>query len=306
MAPPLSAAKFLAALTGEGVSVVEVGSWTSHNRNSRGAWGPVHGVMIHHTVTRGTASSVALCRTGYAGLPGPLCHGVVDKDGRIHLVGYGRANHAGLGDDDVLAAVIAESALPKVNEANTDGNARFYGFECVNMGDNADPWPEAQIEAVARAAAGICREHGWGPESVIGHSEWQPGKVDPRGPIGKKGGPALTMAKIRARVGELLGAKPSKPSTPKPKPKPYTPPKFPAGLAPNRSKPSARSLQRVLKTCGFMPRSVPEDDNYGPQTQAAVNRFHAAHPSYRAAGKSYDPAIGPKGWAHLHRTAHAK
>ena len=59
-------------------------------------------------------------------------------------------------------------------------------------------------------------------------------------------------------------------------------------------------------TVWFMPRSVPEDDNYGPQTQAAVNRFHAAHPSYRAAGKSYDPAIGPKGWAHLHRTAHAK
>ncbi|MFD3558498.1 hypothetical protein ACFWVU_02355 [Streptomyces sp. NPDC058686] len=33
--------------------------------------------------------------------------------------------------------------------------------------------------------------------------------------------------------------------------------------------------------------------------------FHA-HPICRAAGKSYDPAIGPKGWAALHRLAYAQ
>ncbi|MER5357055.1 N-acetylmuramoyl-L-alanine amidase [Streptomyces sp. NPDC002785] len=303
MATPLTASAFLSALRGEGVNVVEVGSWRSHSRAGHGAWGPMHGVMIHHTVTSGTDHSVAICRDGYSSLPGPLCHGVIDKAGTVHLVGYGRANHAGLGDSDVLAAVINERALPADNQANTDGNARFYGFECINLGDNADPWPEAQVEAIARAAAGICRAHGWGAASVIGHSEWQPGKVDPRGPIGKKGGPALTMARIRAHVAELLDEKaPSKPSTPKP----YTPPAFPAGLAPGKAKPSAKPLQRVLKTCGFMPQSVKEADAYGPQTQAAVARFHNAHPSYRAAGKSHDPAIGPKGWAYLYRTAHAK
>ncbi|MGW7431874.1 peptidoglycan recognition protein family protein [Streptomyces sp. NPDC054861] len=303
MATPLTADRFLAAIRGEQVDVVEVGSWRTHNRAGHGAWGPMHGVMIHHTVTSGTDHSVAICRDGYSSLPGPLCHGVIDKAGRVHLVGYGRANHAGLGDDDVLAAVVNERALPADNEANTDGNSRFYGFECINLGDNVDVWPEVQVEAIARAAAGICRAHGWGAESVIGHSEWQPGKIDPRGPIGRKGGPALTMARIRARVAELLDQKaPSKPTTPKP----YAPPAFPAGLAPGKSKPSARALQRVLKTCGFMPRSVTESDNYGPQTQAAVARFHNAHPSYRGAGKSYDPAIGAKGWAYLHRTAHAK
>ncbi|GGW19855.1 hypothetical protein GCM10018980_25340 [Streptomyces capoamus] len=303
MATPLTASAFLSALRGEGVDVVEVGSWRTHNREGHGAWGPMHGVMIHHTVTEGTANSVAICRDGYSSLPGPLCHGVIDKAGTVHLVGYGRANHAGLGDDDVLAAVIAERPVPADNEANTDGNSRFYGFECINLGDNVDPWPEVQVEAIARAAAGICRAHGWGAESVIGHHEWQPGKVDPRGPIGKTGGPALTMAKIRARVAELLDQKtPSTPSTPKP----YTPPAFPAGLAPGKAKPSARALQRVLKATGFMPKSVQEADAYGPQTQAAVARFHNAHPSYRAAGKSYDPAIGPKGWAYLHRLAYAK
>jgi hypothetical protein len=316
MATPLTPSTFLSALRGEGVDVVEVGSWRTHNRAGHGAWGPMNGIMIHHTVTSGVASSVAICRDGYSTLPGPLCHGVIDKAGRVHLVGYGRANHAGLGDDDVLAAVIAERALPADNEANTDGNSHFYGFECINLGDGKDPWPEAQVEAIARAAAGICRAHGWSAESVIGHNEWQPGKVDPRGPIGKVGGPALTMAKIRARVAELLDddhaptapTAPSKPSTPpKPStPKPYTPPKFPAGLAPGRTKPSARSLQRALKTARYLTKSVPEADNYGPQTQAAVARFHNAHPTYRAKGKTHDPAIGPRGWAALHRIAYGK
>jgi hypothetical protein len=219
MADPLSAGDFLARLRAEGVKVVEVGSWRTHNRNSKGKWGPVHGVMIHHTVTSGTAKTVELCRKGYEGLPGPLCHGVIAKDGTVHLVGYGRANHAGAGDDDVLKAVIAEKPLPADNEANTDGNARFYGFECENLGDGRDPWPAAQVEAIVRASAAICRAHGWGKTgntSVIGHAEWQPGKVDPRGP-------GVSMSDIRARVVERLKHAASwSPTSKAPAPKPPT------------------------------------------------------------------------------------
>ncbi|MDX2862211.1 hypothetical protein PV338_39300, partial [Streptomyces scabiei] len=65
----------------EGVTVVGVRGWPTHNRNATGPWGPVHGVMIHHTVT-GSARTVAMCRDGYTSLPGPLCHGVITKDGR--------------------------------------------------------------------------------------------------------------------------------------------------------------------------------------------------------------------------------
>lgn len=201
MANPLTATAFLAALEAEGCRVVEVGSWRTHNRNAKGPWGPVHGVMIHHTVTQGTANTVRICRDGYAGLPGPLCHGVIAKDGTVHLVGYGRANHAGLGDDDVLQAVIDEAPLPADNEANTDGNAHFYGFECENLGDGKDPWPAVQVEAMVRASAAVCRAHGWGQSgdtSVIGHLEWQPGKPDPHGP-------GVSMPDIRRRVAERLG-----------------------------------------------------------------------------------------------------
>ncbi|NED13305.1 N-acetylmuramoyl-L-alanine amidase [Streptomyces sp. SID9124] len=196
MSSPMSASAFLAALKKEGLTVVEVGDWRSHNRNHKGPWGPVNGVMIHHSVTKGTDATVKMCRDGHPDLPGPLCHGVIAKDGRVHLVGYGRTNHAGMGDDDVLRAVVAEKKhLPHDNETNTDGNRHFYGFECENLGDGEDPWPDAQLEAIEKVSAAICRHHGWSARSVIGHREWQPGKVDPKG---------FSMGDMRDRIHDRL------------------------------------------------------------------------------------------------------
>lgn len=92
MTVPLSDHVFLRVLLVEGVHVRAHDGWHTHNRNHKGPWGPVHGVMLHHTA--GTAS-LRICRTGLPGLPGPLCIGLITKDGRVHLVGYGRTNHAG-------------------------------------------------------------------------------------------------------------------------------------------------------------------------------------------------------------------
>ncbi|CAM5654994.1 peptidoglycan-binding protein [Streptomyces fumanus] len=199
MATPLPADALVTALTAEGVTVVEHGDWRTHNRNSVGAWGPVNGVMVHHTVTSGTDASVDLCYDGTSELPGPLCHGVIAKDGTVHLVGNGRANHAGSGDADVLDAVVAETALPAPNSDDVDGNTRFYGFECVNLGDGSDPWPEAQLKAISRVCAALCRAHGWSAASVIGHLEWTIRKIDPKG---------FSMASMRDRVAALLAAAP--------------------------------------------------------------------------------------------------
>ncbi|MFF1410309.1 peptidoglycan-binding protein [Streptomyces sp. NPDC058289] len=199
MATPLTADTLLAALHAEGVTVIQHAGWRTHSRNHKGAWGPVNGVVIHHTVSTGTAASVALCRDGYAELPGPLCHGVIDKDGGVHLIGHGRTNHAGLGDGDVLDAVAAETSLPAPRRNDTDGNAHFYGFECVNLGDGRDPWPAAQLDAIERASAALCRAHGWGAPSVIGHKEWTNTKVDPRG---------FTMQDLRTRIAARLASAP--------------------------------------------------------------------------------------------------
>lgn len=221
MAKPLSYSAFITALRGAGLKVVEVKtdgkSPASHNRNSVGVWGPVHGVMIHHTVSQGTAHTVELCRKGYSGLPGPLCHGVIAKDGTVYVVGYGRTNHAGKGDRDVFNAVVAESYAtnpPADQAAEMDGNPHFYGFECVNLGDGRDPWPPAQLMAIERASAAICKAHGWTQKSVIGHKEWRPGKIDPA---------PFTMAYMRERI-RLRMLPPKPPATsPAPAPAPATP-----------------------------------------------------------------------------------
>ncbi|MFJ8430407.1 peptidoglycan-binding protein [Kitasatospora sp. NPDC094019] len=238
MATPLSADGFLNALRGEGLAVNEVGNWRTHNRNHKGQWGPVHGIVIHHTATSGTDSSVSICRDGYAGLPGPLCHGVIDRDGGVHLVGYGRTNHAGAGDPDVLQAVIAEGPLPADNEATVDGNARFYGFECINSG-TGQSWPDEQVDAMVRAAAAVCRAHGWSERSILGHKEWQPGKIDPNG---------IDMADFRARVGQVLrgGARPQ------PDPQPSAP-AYPGrdAFGPGRVNDSILQLGQQLVRKGF-------------------------------------------------------
>ncbi|MER7106977.1 peptidoglycan-binding protein [Streptomyces sp. NPDC000229] len=266
MATPLSASQLLKALRDEGLQVVEHRNWRTHNRNHKGPWGPVHGVMIHHTVTSGTRNSVDICYDGHSSLPGPLCHGVIAKDGSVHLVGHGRANHAGLGDDEVLRAVIDERAsLPADNEANTDGNRYFYGFECINLGNGTDPWPAAQLEAIEKAAAALCRAHGWSHRSVIGHKEWQPGKIDPRG---------FTMDSMRKRIGQRLGGKPGGPAKP-PAPKPpssYEPFPGSAFFAPGRRSPvvTAMGKRLVAEGCGRY------EVGPGPEWSEADRKSYAA------------------------------
>lgn len=290
MATPLSADRFLDALRAEGLTVVQVGDWRTHNRNQKGPWGPVNGVMIHHTVTKGTGATVRIVRDGYAALPGPLCHGMIAKDGRVHLVGYGRANHAGLGDPDVLAAVIAERSVPTDNEATVDGNRHFYGFECENLGDGEDPWPEAQLLAIERVSAAICRAHGWSAASVIRHLDWQPGKVDPRG---------VDWTAMRTRIDKRLDTKtPTRPPAPAP-----TRPVVDLSqlVAAARSNPRAsgtpvtysgvRTVEAALVNAGLLAKKF-SDGHFGTTTVTAYAAWQrsAAGGNYR--GKAADGIPG--------------
>lgn len=158
--------------------------------------------MIHHTVTKDLADTIALVIRGQsAEVPGPLYSGVISKTGVVHMVGWGRCNHAGLGDPEVLRDVIAERALSAPQHNTEDGNSRFYGFAMLNLGDGKDPYPAVQLAAAARVSAVICRHHGWKAASVIGHKDWQRGKIDPHGPAG------YLMPGIRTAVGSLLRKK---------------------------------------------------------------------------------------------------
>ena len=193
MATPLDADRLVSALKAEGVRVVERAGWRTHNRNSRGPWGPVNGLVIHHTAGR---DSRGLVWSGTPALPGPLCHTYLAKDGAATMVGHGRTNHAGTFAQNAHDAVVNDSAVhPRPGAAEpVDGNRHYYGIEIENLGDGRDPYPDVQYQAAVRWAAALCRAHGWSEESVIGHKEGTRRKVDP----------TFDMNAFRKHVGERL------------------------------------------------------------------------------------------------------
>lgn len=186
MATPLNADQFLAALKAEGLHIAEHAGWRTHNRAGHGGWGPMNGVMIHHTAGKGPGDATVVW-SGRSGLPGPLAHGYLGKDARVIMTANGRANHAGGGSPAVLAAVVGETFLATPPPTHfhdgsagaADGNSHFYGLEISNLGDHKDPYPDAQYEAAVKWAATLCRAHKWSAKSVIAHSEWSDWKSDP-------------------------------------------------------------------------------------------------------------------------------
>ncbi|MGW2582135.1 peptidoglycan-binding protein [Streptomyces virginiae] len=302
MSDPLSADRFLAALLAEGVRVQEHPGWRTHNRNHKGPWGPVHGVIVHHTVSKGSASTVELCRAGYAELPGPLCQGVITKDGTFHLIGYARCNHAGGGDPDTLAAVTAESydvrpPVPNVgNSDGIDGNRAFYGWECENLGDGKDPWTPEQLDTIERASAGVCRAHGWSAKSVIGHLEWSDDKSDPRG---------FAMSWMRDQIAARLGTAPTRPpTTPTPPPasryEPYPGKNFfmaGSGAALGKVSPVFTAMGQRLVARGFgRYYSVGPGPKLG---RADVNAYEAYQRSLGYSGDAATWPPGPTTWNQL-------
>lgn len=209
MATPMTPAQWRAALRAEGVHIAEYDGWTTRGRDAATgkAFGPVHGVLNHHTVATNSLKSIAV--DGRPDLPAPLAHSHLAKTGTVTLVSCHRANHAGLAATNVVNAIVAEKTLPKQDKSSTvDGNDCLYGIEVENLGDQKDAYTRAQYDALVRYNAAICRHHGWGAGSVAGHLETSvEGKVDPRGPVegyGSRRKFALTMAQLRTDVAERL------------------------------------------------------------------------------------------------------
>ncbi|WP_318205402.1 peptidoglycan recognition family protein [Streptomyces sp. SCL15-4] len=211
MATPMTAAQVVAQLKKWGLRYVEIPGWSSHNRNQKGAWGPVNGFVWHHTgadVRDGQAYASTTLYNGITGLPGPLCQFSIGTDGTVYLVGWGRANHAGGGDPAVLAHVQAEDYSGQLhptrgNSNGVDGNAHFYGVEIQYSGGHE--MSAAQYTAARRLSAAILDFHGWSERSVIGHGEWSSDKWDP----GYAAGKIMAMPAVRADVASTLSAGPN-------------------------------------------------------------------------------------------------
>lgn len=89
-------------------------------------------------------------------------HYYITKTGRIYQ----------LVKDDKKAWHAGESSLygkPNVNNFS-------IGIELENRGDNADPWPDAQIIAVAELVRNKMEEHNIGESWVVDHKTISPGR----------------------------------------------------------------------------------------------------------------------------------
>lgn len=231
MAAPLSPDRFIAILRAEGVKVSEYPGWRTRERDDETglAFGPVRMVLNHHTAGRNSRDLVA--KTGVPGLPPPLAHIHLAKDGTATMCSAGRANHAGPMAVNAYASFRDEKTVhpaPSRTSGTIDGNDISYGIETENLGDGRDTYPRAQYDAWVRINAAICREFGWTAESVGCHKETSvEGKIDPRGPVegyGARGRFEFTPRQFRADVAERLkhpaGWNPTQAGTPTPQPAP--------------------------------------------------------------------------------------
>ena len=274
MATPLSADRMLTVLKAEGLTVQEHAGWATHNREAATgkSFGPVVGVLIHHTAG---INDKELCYKGRPDLPGPLCHSWLGKTAGLWMIGHGRANHAGLVDGDVVRALMAESSpLPKDDEADTDGNDCLYGLEIENRGTGQDPYPVVQYRQAVLWAAALCRAHGWSEKSVAGHKEVQPGKVDP----------SFDMDVFRADVRAQLAKTPGKTAT-TPAPTPSKPRVDVSRLVTAaRTDPGARQghvtymtgvnlVETALVKVGYLAKTYAGDGSFGSRTVDAYARW---------------------------------
>jgi hypothetical protein len=271
MATPLSADAILTVLRAEGIDVHEHSGWRTHNRDAATGktFGPVHGVLIHHTAGH---DDMEYCYRGSSALPGPLCHSWLGKTAGLWMIGHGRANHAGLVDSDVIDALIAETTLPKDDYADMDGNDLLYGLEMENYGDDKDPWPAEQYAIAVKWAAALCRKHGWTEKSVAGHKEVQPGKIDP----------TFDMDDFRAAVKVQLATKPGEvvqtPTPSKPKvdlSRLVTAAKTDPGAAQGHVTYMAGTnlVENALVREGLMSKTYAGDGSFGSTTVAAYSKW---------------------------------
>lgn len=171
----------LDVLAAAGVDVEAVEGWETRGKQG---FAP-EGILVHHTAgpKRGDAPSLSLCVKGRPDVPGPLCHIVLARSGKAHLVTANIANHAGLGAAEVLDLVRADEPVDDDARArryrdSVSGNPFLYGIEVENSGVPGDVYPDAQIDALGRICAALCQHHGFSPNRIIHHRQWTSRKVD--------------------------------------------------------------------------------------------------------------------------------
>lgn len=213
----------------------------------------VHGVLWHHDVSprSGTYPLRSMLRNGRPGLTGPLCHIGFDRDGVVHVVGAGKANHAGTGK------------VPGV--PRNGGNTRLVGIEMTSAGTRPWDWTAAQLRQMPKLGAALSDIFDLYTSQHWAHYEYQNGKTDP---AGLPGG----MSGLRSRIGAvrfISGVPGGGMSVPTYRPDPARPWRTSPRVA-GMSTAEVKEIQHVLLGFDLDLGKWGADGSYGDATGTAV------------------------------------
>ena len=256
-----------------GLKVSEYGDWRNRGYKNMDM-GEIKGVLCHHTANptrHANMPTLATLVTGRPktphdkGLPGPLAHLGLGRDGTYYLVAAGHCNHAGSGNWQGVTA----------------GNTHFIGIEAENTGEaNDSPWPAAQLEAYHHGVAAILRHLGLKPINCAGHREYA---LPPK----RKVDPDFNMDEFRLAVGHILAGEapplkriPAVESSPAPGSSTSRP-----TLRRGSAGAEVRALQQRLR--------LTADGSFGAKTEAALRAFQRTHHLVP------DGIAGPQTWRTL-------
>jgi hypothetical protein len=255
------------AFRAAGLKVVETPGWKARGRPY--SFAP-RGVIFHHTASpkgSGAVPSLKICIEGRSDLPGPLCHALVGRDGVVHLIAAGRANHAGLGG-------------PRLTIPQDSANSYMAGVEVENSGVG-EPWPEQQLNVCAQVFATLLMTFNRSEDWLLGHKEWAPTrKIDPH-PIDMHAFRARVRATMETGAARGLRGTTGVDNS-------YPGHYLKLGLRDW----AVLRLKKRLARLGYRPKfNFSMDDFFGPRCERAVRQLQQDR------GVTVDGIVGPNTWA---------
>lgn len=245
-----------------GLTVVFESGWKRRGASGGQQMKAVLGALWHHDVAPrlGTYPLRHMLRDGRKGLSGPLCHIGFDRDGVVHVVGAGKANHAGTGK---VRGVVRNG-----------GNTRLLGIEMTSAGTRPWDWTPAQLREMPKLGAALGDIFGYSSDENWAHYEYSDGgKIDPAGLPGAMPGLRSRIAAVRFGGISGGGATVPRPSVPSSNVADPARPWTTSARIQSMTTTEVRTIQQHLIDAGYDISGWGIDGSYGDATGAAVKQL---------------------------------
>ena len=236
------------------------------------------GMIVHHTAAGGTKDMPCrnICVNGRSDLKGPLVQFLLSRSGKVLLISQNRCNHAGRGSSEVVKDLEARRDITAEFDAGQSaynarnlgrssdyrkGNGILWGLEVENDGVGEE-YSAAQMKALVKLCAAMCKWQGWDHNAIIHHREWTSRKYDM-----SYVGPLRDYVKRAMASNQWKLPKAAVQAAIRP---PVTRSKTPGTLERGDKGLEVVKLQKSLTTLGYV---LMIDGDFGAGTLRAVQRF---------------------------------